>query len=191
MNLLPSEDPLSIPQLFGEAAMAVMVAANMFKNDRRLNQTFILSNSLWVVHYTLMLGWPGALACFMHIVRGLGALYGPQGHRMKTFWIMAVLYTAAVMPFVHRPADMFPLLGSYLMCVAFYLAKGVRTRYFVFASLALWLAYAAAMGSIGGMIGMVLSLSILLRTIGKMRREELVKIEPDIQNRRAVGDRAD
>lgn len=181
MNLPPpSEDPFSIPQLFGEAAMAVMIAANMFKNDRRLNQTFIVSNLLWVVHYSLMLGWPGALACFVHVLRGLGSIYGPQGHRMKTFWVMIVLYTAAVFPFVHRPADMLPLLGSYLMCVAFYLAKGIRTRYFVFASLSFWFAYAIAMGSIGGMVGMTLSLLLLLRTIGKMRREESIKVQADV-----------
>jgi len=173
MNLPPpSEDPFSIPQLFGLAAMAVMVAANAFKDDRRLNQTFLLSNAFWVVHYTLMGGLPGALACFVHVVRGLGALYAPQTHRIKTFWLMIFLYTVAVFPFVHRPQDTLPLLASYLMCVAFYLARGIRTRYFVFLSLAMWLAYAITLRSIGGMVGLSLSLLLLLHTIWRMRLEE-------------------
>jgi hypothetical protein len=180
MNLpLPSEDPFSIPQLCGYAAMAVMIAANAFKNDRRLNQTFLLSNSLWVVHYTLMLGWPGALACFVHVMRGLGTIYTPQMHRIKTFWIMIFLYTVAVFPFIHRPQDTLPLLASYLMCVAFYLAKGIRTRYFVGLSLSMWFAYAVTIGSIGAMIGMVLSILMILNTIWRMQRE-LGKVEADI-----------
>ena len=171
-----TQNPLFVPQLFGVAAMVFMIAANGFKNDKHVNQMWFLSNTLWVVHYTMMGSMSGALACFVHVLRVIGSLYIHPTHRIKTFWGLVVLYTVAVFPFIHSPTDVLPMLASYLMCVAFYLMRGLHTKYFIFLSLSFWLAYGIVVQSIGNMTGMVLSLILLTHTIWRMKKEARMAI---------------
>lgn len=170
-----TQDVFSFPQILGYVAMAMWIGSLSLKSDRLLNQVWIVSNVIWLTHYTMLGAYVGAANVLINIIRSVLYLikdWRQSRYKMHVFWgLVAAFLLSSAITYQHW-SDVFPLLASVGTCVAFFLLTGLRGRVLLlFANLG-WLFYAVVHGSYGGMIGSAAAFLVTLVTIFRLWRDE-------------------
>lgn len=170
--MLQSLPPFDFVQVLGIIATSLWVWSVSLKSDRRLNKIWMISNSIWVVHWILLGGWVGASNNFVNVVRsGLYLIkdWRETRYRWWMMWGLMAAYTLLSVPFFKEWSDVLPLLASYTTCIAFFFyAGGLAGRIIMVCGNFGWLGYGIIHGSYGGVISAIAVITISLTTIYRL-----------------------
>lgn len=140
-------DWASPAQCLGYAACGLAVLAFLQRNDRRLKQWMLIKSVVYALHFALLGAWPAVVSMILAMLR-LGLSLRTRAWSVALILMAATLGLAFVL--VREWVDALPLLASLLATYALFRCEGVRMRFVLLASTALWLVHNVMVGSVGG-----------------------------------------
>lgn len=167
-------DFFSLPQIVGYIALVIYITGYSFKNDNTLKIIFSLSNAVWIVHYHLIGVDTPAMTTFLCLCRNLLSInaetFSLRRKQLTSGGICALLIAAGIVSWSGL-LSLVPVLSAIVSTNAMLYKSGMAFRKILIGLDAVWLVYAAIIGSVGGVIYGIFALIVNTMTILRIKDE--------------------
>lgn len=171
--MLQISEILSGSQLVGYLATAVSLSAYTMRDDKLMKTGVGAGLLLWAVHYAMLSAWTASLTCLLISSRQILVLISPSMNSSKrriAAWGYGAVFTVVLWQTWTGAVSLLPWVSALNATYAYFYLKGVRLRAQVLLSTGLWLANAAFLGSIGGVVMNAASICLSLWTIRRLHK---------------------
>ena len=161
-------------QALGILAMGLEIWGTRYKDDRKMILWAAASAGVYVVHFICLGAFAGAAADALGALRCVASQYKKSAYLSFVF---VLAYVAFAFFTADGLIDMLPFIGGMISTLAMFHLSGIRMRAVFILTIGLWFIYTVYYFSIGGML-LCLFLTIgYMRTILKMRHDDVRDVD--------------
>ena len=165
-----------VGQIIGFIPLILSYVIFYFNDRKKMLFTKMIADLLSTAHHILLgpEGYSGAAICLINVARS--ALFMKRNkmkHGEVLIPLVFITVTMASSIFTWAgPISLLPAIGSSLAVMGYWCAKPSTMRKFILPGVALWLIYAIAIFSISGIISNCLSITSMIGTEIRCRKEQ-------------------
>lgn len=170
-------DVFSFTQLLGILSFIIGIAAFYQKDDKRLKVLVLVLNINHMVHYLLLGSVVSALSSLLSAIRTTTAIFVRNAHVAWGF-----VFASLIIGYVTSDHlwQLFPIFGTAIGSYAIFMLEGIKMRCWFFVGATCWLINNILIGSIGGVLLEITSISVNLITIIRLYKDQR-KLEMNLE----------